>query len=94
VQKPSQTQFSSYNNKKINYACSLSLSISKKLKRKVKLSLKQDVEDPILSKQLAHRWRLGCHPYKPAAFYSQKDLLVLMSVRCLVHPGAMGWIEG
>jgi hypothetical protein len=33
------------------------------------------------SRQSAHRWRLGCQPNAPVAFYSQEDLLVLVSVR-------------
>jgi hypothetical protein len=27
------------------------------------------VEDPTLSRQSAHRWRLGCQPFEPAALY-------------------------
>jgi hypothetical protein len=33
-----------------------------------------DVEDPILSRQLAHRWWWGCQPYAPAALYSSATL--------------------
>jgi hypothetical protein len=29
-----------------------------------------DVKDPTLSRQSAHRWRLGCQPYAPAALCS------------------------
>jgi hypothetical protein len=43
-----------------------------------------DVEDPILCRQSAHKWRLGCQIYVPAAFYPQEDL-VLFSVR--------GWVN-
>jgi hypothetical protein len=32
-----------------------------------------DVEAPTFSRQLAHRWRLGCQPYAPAAFYPHDD---------------------
>jgi hypothetical protein len=28
----------------------------------------QDVQDPTLPRQSAHRWRLGCQPYVPVAF--------------------------
>jgi hypothetical protein len=34
----------------------------------------QDVEDFILSRQWAYRWRLGCQPYAPAALYPRNIL--------------------
>jgi hypothetical protein len=33
----------------------------------------RDDKDPTMSRQSAHRWRLGCQPYTPAALYLQKD---------------------
>jgi hypothetical protein len=40
-----------------------------------------DVEDPTLSRHLAHRWWLDYELYVLAMLYLQKDLLVLISVR-------------
>jgi hypothetical protein len=39
-----------------------------------------NVMDPTFSRQSAHTRWLGCQPYAPAALYSQKYLLVLISV--------------
>jgi hypothetical protein len=39
-----------------------------------------DVEDPTLSRQSDKTWRLDCQRYMPAALYSKKYLLVLISV--------------
>jgi hypothetical protein len=55
-----------------------------KKKVKVKLSCNRpwrpiglwDVKDPTLSRQSAHRWWQGCHPYAPAALYSLETLLL------------------
>jgi hypothetical protein len=40
-----------------------------------------DVKEPTLSKQSPHMWWLGCLLYVLAVLYTQKDLLVLISVR-------------
>jgi hypothetical protein len=44
-----------------------------------------NVEDPTLSRRSAHRWRLGCQPYDPAALSTQKFLLVLVLLRHAVR---------
>jgi hypothetical protein len=38
-----------------------------------------EVEAPTFSRQSAHRWRQGCQPYAPAAFYPPGRFLVLIS---------------
>jgi hypothetical protein len=40
----------------------------------------------ILSRQSAHRWRWGCQPNVPAAFYPPGRFLVLISVKKLSRP--------
>jgi hypothetical protein len=40
-----------------------------------------DVEDLTLSRQSAHRWRLGRQTYVPAGLYPQKGFHVLISFR-------------
>jgi hypothetical protein len=52
-----------------------------------------DVEDPILCSQSAHRWRLGCQFYAPAHLYTQKDILVLISVKRLSKPQGLVRLE-
>jgi hypothetical protein len=52
-----------------------------------------EVEDSTLPEQCSHRW-LGCHLYAPAALYSQKYVLVCISVRVCVNPAAMMRLEG
>jgi hypothetical protein len=42
---------------------------------------------------LAHRLRLGCQFYAPAALYPSKEFLVLISVRCRVIFKVMMWLE-
>jgi hypothetical protein len=44
-----------------------------------------------MSRQLAHRWWLGC---QLAALYPEKDVLVLLSVRAWVKLSAMVRLEG
>jgi hypothetical protein len=34
-----------------------------------------DVENPTLSIQSAHRWRLGCQPYTPATLYPSRSFI-------------------
>jgi hypothetical protein len=51
-------------------------------------------EDSILSRHSALTWRLGCQPYAPAALYTQKYLLVFISVSGGVNPTVMVWLEG
>jgi hypothetical protein len=51
-------------------------------------------EAHIFSRQLAHRWRLGCQPYAPAAFSSSGRFLVLISIRDCVDPRAIVQLEG
>jgi hypothetical protein len=45
-----------------------------------------DVEALTFSKKSAHRWRWGCHPYAPAAFYPPGRFLILISVKGRVDP--------
>jgi hypothetical protein len=54
----------------------------------------EDVTDPTLSRQSAHRWLQGCQPYAPAALYSPRNIiiflfLVFISVRELRAPQAI-----
>jgi hypothetical protein len=39
-----------------------------------------DLKNPTVSKQSAHRWQLGRQSYALAALYSQKDLLIKISI--------------
>jgi hypothetical protein len=53
-----------------------------------------DVEDPTFSRQSAHRWRWGCQPYPPAAFYLPRIFLELTPVRGWVIPRAIVRLGG
>jgi hypothetical protein len=53
-----------------------------------------DAEVPTFSRQSAHRWRLICQPYAPAAIYSPGRFLVLISVRTWVELRAIVRLEG
>jgi hypothetical protein len=51
----------------------------------------REVEAPTVSRQSAHRWRQGCQPYAPAAFYPQED----SSYSCLLEAESTpGRLEG
>jgi hypothetical protein len=53
----------------------------------------RDVEDPTLSRQSAHRWRLSCQSYAPAALYTQEDILVFIYVKKLSKPQGLVRLE-
>jgi hypothetical protein len=54
----------------------------------------REVEAPTFSRQSAHRWRQGCQPYAPAAFYPPGRFLILFSVRGSIDPMAIVRLEG
>jgi hypothetical protein len=51
-----------------------------------------DVKDPTLSRQSAHRWRLGCQPYASAALYPPERLVI--SVGSSVNPRVIVRLKG
>jgi hypothetical protein len=53
-----------------------------------------DVEAPVFSRQSAHTWRWGCHPYAPASLYPQGRFLVLISVTAWVDPRTIMLLKG
>jgi hypothetical protein len=54
-----------------------------------------DVQDPIFSRQSAHRWLCGCQPYAPASHpLPPRRFLVRISVSGLVNPRARVRLEG
>jgi hypothetical protein len=54
-----------------------------------------DVEASTLSRQSAHRWRWGCQPYAPAAFYQQESswYSLLLEAESTPGPSAAGRIR-
>jgi hypothetical protein len=51
-----------------------------------------DVENPTFSRQSPHRWRWGCQPYAPAAFYRQEDSWYSFLLQAKSNPGPQcGW---
>jgi hypothetical protein len=53
-----------------------------------------DVQDPIVSRRLAHRWRWGCQPYAPVALYPQEDSWYSVLLRGWVNPRAIVRLKG